>query len=112
VESKKRKAVEAKEPSVTAKKKKKTDDASAEPKAPATEKKQQKKATAGDPPATPEDGFKKAIAGYLRKNGPSPLSKLGNECKKPAEVKSKLKSFIASYPDTFKINGMNVKLKK
>lgn len=61
-------------------------------------------------PKTPEEDYKARLVAYLSKNGKSPLSKLGTECKKPAEVKSKLKAFLNSHPDTFKLEGADVSL--
>lgn len=59
----------------------------------------------------PEGSFLQSIVSYLSEKGTSPLSKIGNECKKPAGVKGKLKAFLGLHPDTFEIDGMNVKLK-
>lgn len=34
-----------------------------------------------------QETFKQTIVSYLKEKGASPLSKLGNDCKKPAEIK-------------------------
>ncbi|KAJ1457041.1 hypothetical protein M885DRAFT_144474 [Pelagophyceae sp. CCMP2097] len=56
-------------------------------------------------------GWKTSIVDYLKTNGTSALSALGNHCKKPTGVQTKLKAFLASHPDTFNFDGPNVALK-
>ena len=61
--------------------------------------------------ATPESKYKETIAAYLKANGPSPLSKVGNNCKRPADLPTKLKGFITANSDTFAIDdGQTVRL--
>jgi len=65
-------------------------------------------ASAASTPAA--SAFKESIATFLRENGQSPLARLGNSCKRPAEVKSKLKAFLVENSDMFVIDGDRVGL--
>jgi hypothetical protein len=58
----------------------------------------------------PEDAWAGSIAAYIKDNGKSPLSKLGNQCKRPAGLATKLKAFIASKPNLFSIDKDEVNL--
>ena len=58
----------------------------------------------------PEAEYQANIVNYLKENGKSPLSKLGNGCKRPAGLTGKLKAFIASKPSVFSIDKEYVNL--
>ena len=63
--------------------------------------------------AESEATWKNSIVSYITSAGKSPLSKLGNECKRPDGLSQKLKAFISSNPDTFTIEATGeVALKK
>ncbi|KAJ8605382.1 hypothetical protein CTAYLR_002393 [Chrysophaeum taylorii] len=83
-----KKAEPKKSPEPAAKKRKAGED---EPKSEAKKKVKTPKPAASSKTATtpksPEDAFKTTLVQYLSGKGTSPLSKVGNDCKKPAEVK-------------------------
>jgi len=54
--------------------------------------------------------FQASLVGYLQVKGASPLSKLGNEVKKPAGLGQKLKAFLSSKSNIFAIDKDTVSL--
>ena len=75
------------------------------------------KAAAAAPPAAAakggEAGWEAAIVAQIKAGGGTmALAEVGNKCKKPADVKMKLKQFITARPKVFAMDGNNVKLTK
>ena len=60
-----------------------------------------------------EAGWEAAIVAQIKAGGGTmALAEVGNKCKKPADVKMKLKQFITARPKVFAMDGNNVKLTK
>ena len=60
-----------------------------------------------------EQGPAETIANEIKAGGGTmALAEVGNKCKKPADVKMKLKQFITARPKVFAMDGNNVKLTK
>ena len=62
------------------------------------------------PSAKPDAVFEAAVVHFLTQNGSSPLSKVGNACKRPAGLSVKLKAFLRQRENLFHIDGDRVGL--
>ncbi len=62
------------------------------------------------PSAKPDAVFEAAVVQFLKQNGSSPLSKVGNACKRPAGLSVKLKAFLRQRENLFHIDGDRVGL--
>ena len=60
--------------------------------------------------AKPDAVFEAAVVQFLKQNGSSPLSKVGNACKRPAGLSVKLKAFLRQRENLFHIDGDRVGL--
>merc|ERR1711965_686885 len=87
--------------------------------APAAKQKKRKAAEAASatplpkrptPSAKPDAVFEAAVVQFLKQNGSSPLSKVGNACKRPAGLSVKLKAFLRQRENLFHIDGDRVGL--
>ena len=62
------------------------------------------------PSAKPDAVFEAAVVQFLKQNGSSPLSKVGNACKRPAGLSVNLKAFLRQRENLFNIEGDRVGL--
>mmetsp|Transcript_2642 Transcript_2642/g.3588 ORF Transcript_2642/g.3588 Transcript_2642/m.3588 type:complete len:301 (-) Transcript_2642:153-1055(-) len=87
---------------------------------PASKKKKSEETPSSTPVSKPaiqddstpaEKDYKEQLVTFLKKEGKSPLSKIGSECRKPKDVRGKLKTFLQRFTEVFSLEGNDVTLK-